>query len=375
MEKTHNNDIFGPRLSPFLKWPGGKTGELDKIAKASPTGDIRRFLDPFVGGGSVFLSIDSAIVAEVNDICPELIHLYEGGSTQNKELKTHLNQIAKAWSDLNVLEAELRDLVNQYMRGSKSMDSVVKILQNLTSPFMATFGPIFEASYLERISKDLPTKINRIVKLERVHGRELSLEEYLANVEGSIRSTFYMTIRSRYNKARIANLVNSIRDADFFFLREYGYASMFRFNAKGEFNIPYGGISYNRKSFQVKVDYLFSLQLEDRLRNAKFHNYDFENFISATQPSKEDFIFIDPPYDSEFSDYDGRNFDSTDQHRLANVLKDLDSKIMVVIGDTPLIRAVYSESDWNIQSDAMHYKWTIKSRNDRKTNHLTITNY
>jgi len=31
---------------------------------------------------------------------------------------------------------------------------------------------------------------------------------------------------------------------------------MFRYNSKGEFNIPYGGIAYNYKNFRKKIEYL-----------------------------------------------------------------------------------------------------------------------
>ena len=58
----------------------------------------------------------------------------------------------------------------------------------------------------------------------------------------------YMAVRSRYNAARLAGRWDEIRGADFLFLREYAYAAMFRYNRRDEFNVPYGGISYNRKS-------------------------------------------------------------------------------------------------------------------------------
>lgn len=367
--------MFTAALTPFLKWPGGKSGELEKISSAAPKLAIRRFLDPFVGGGSVLFAVHPTIPAEVNDICPELIHLYIGGSSKNQELKSHLDQIASTWTSLNNIEGELLVKVKKYMSRHQDIETLISHIQYLTSDKVLSFGSDFRDSFLTRLSKDLPKKIERIAKLEKVHDRALPEGEYLDNIEGSIRSTFYMEIRSRYNKARLSAEISPRRDADFFFLREYGYASMFRFNAKGEFNIPYGGISYNRKNFTTKVDYLFSAHLETRLMNTKFHNSDFSSFIDKTQPKKDDFLFIDPPYDSDFSEYDGRTFDSTDQHRLAGVLLKLESKIMIVIGDTPLIRKVYSEDNWNIQSDAMLYKWTIKSRNERKTNHLTITNY
>ncbi len=89
--KTSNEiEIFTSDLSPFLKWPGGKSSELAKIASAAPHFTPDRFIDPFVGGGSVLLAVDPSIPAIVNDICPELIDLYRSGAENRPELKSEL---------------------------------------------------------------------------------------------------------------------------------------------------------------------------------------------------------------------------------------------------------------------------------------------
>jgi hypothetical protein len=48
---------------------------------------------------------------------------------------------------------------------------------------------------------------------------------------------------------------------------------------------------------------------------------------------------------------------------------------MLVIKDTPGIRALYSSERWHVIEADKTYAWTIKSRNDRAATHLTITNY
>jgi DNA adenine methylase len=84
---------------------------------------------------------------------------------------------------------------------------------------------------------------------------------------------------------------------------------------------------------------------------------------------------VDPPYDSDFTDYDSNEFRAKDQERLAKTLSSLKSKVMIVIGDTELIRDLYKAPHWKIQEDHFTYKWTIKERNNRQKTHLTITNY
>jgi DNA adenine methylase len=365
--------IFRTGLSPFLKWPGGKSGELAKIALASPS-NASRFIEPFLGGGSVLLSVVDDIPAFGNDVVPELVGLYQGGASNSQTLRNQLEILVECWRNFNDLESLYLRLAAQVVGSSwtsLSISDLLPVVLNAVRIQDASVSHDFE----RRVHRDLPSKLARILKLQIQHDRELPIDELANNIEASIRSSYYMAIRARYNAARVSNLWNETRTADFFFLREYCYASMFRFNSRDEFNIPYGGISYNRKNFKVKVDALFSTQMQARLSNSRFSVGDFETLFEDSNPKSGDFIFVDPPYDSDFTDYDGRTFDSSDQQRLASSLSSLNANVMVVIGDTPLIRKLYPDTNWNIQSDDMFYKWTVKSRNERSAKHLTITNY
>ena len=95
---------------------------------------------------------------------------------------------------------------------------------------------------------------------------------------------------------------------------------MFRYNKSGGFNVPYGGIGYNRKNLAKKVEYLQSQELVKHLQQTTIDNLDFEDFFKKNNPKKDDFIFLDPPYDSKFSTYAKNQFKQQDQARLANYL-------------------------------------------------------
>jgi len=43
------------------------------------------------------------------------------------------------------------------------------------------------------------------------------------------------------------------------------------------------------------------------------YNLDFEKFLSEIKPTENDFIFLDPPYDTNFSDYSGMSFGLNEQ--------------------------------------------------------------
>ncbi|MCM1029611.1 MAG: DNA adenine methylase [Pseudoflavonifractor sp.] len=71
---------------------------------------------------------------------------------------------------------------------------------------------------------------------------------------------------------------------------------------------------------------------------------DFEEFLDVTDPGQDDFIFLDPPYDSEFSTYAQNAFTRDDQERLANyLLTKCRAKWMMIIKNTDFIYNLYNQ--------------------------------
>ena len=60
---------------PFLKWAGGKYSLLSVLDELIPSG--RRLIEPFVGGGSVFLNSDKHTSFLLADVNTDLIYLYQ----------------------------------------------------------------------------------------------------------------------------------------------------------------------------------------------------------------------------------------------------------------------------------------------------------
>lgn len=60
---------------PFLKWAGGKYSLLPELDSLIPAG--KRLIEPFVGGGSVFLNSDKHERFLLADVNPDLINLYQ----------------------------------------------------------------------------------------------------------------------------------------------------------------------------------------------------------------------------------------------------------------------------------------------------------
>ncbi len=83
MRKTAFNDVSVTLARPFVKWAGGKAQLLDTFRdyypRALQTGRVKRYIEPFVGGGAVLFDIlQSYNVKEafVFDINEDLINAY-----------------------------------------------------------------------------------------------------------------------------------------------------------------------------------------------------------------------------------------------------------------------------------------------------------
>jgi DNA adenine methylase len=372
-------------LKPFIKWPGGKTKELKVIIPNLPK-RIDDYYEPFIGGGAVYFSIKNAKQYFINDKSKDLVDLYLNiKSSNNKKLFQSLLNIDNYWKHLDNIYIRNRKIFFETflsLRGLKNfnlkneIEDIVKKLENeFTHPITSSFDYDFKF-YLKEINVNLYRKMSRMRKIESEKGL-LSNEDIDLNILTALKSSFYMYFRQLYNKPKKYKLDNLIYSSIYFFIRNYTYSGMFRYNSKGEFNVPYGGIGYNNNSLDKKIKYISSQEIQERLKITDIECNDFFDFFKDKKVQKNDFIFLDPPYDTEFSTYDQNEFNSTDQKRLAHfLLNDTRCKWMLVIKNTPFIKDLYlNKLNINIKYFDKSYNVSFMNRNDKETEHLLITNY
>jgi len=364
----------------FIKWAGGKEKELPIILENLPE-HFTRYIEPFVGGGAVYLNI-SCVNSIINDKSDELISLYKYIQKGNKEFIKSLNEINKNWISLQKLvelnTSELSEMYNNYKNDSKSADIYVKIfikkhLNELNGLLKDDFD-INLYNFIEEVNKNLTSKLSRMKKIETERNK-MPINDIMDNIECAFKSAYYMYFRYIYNNKEKLKISDEFYCAVFYFIRDYCYASMFRYNTNGKFNVPYGGISYNRKDFSKKIEYVTSKELRKYMLKTKIYNLDFEEFCNKIELNENDFMFLDPPYDTEFSTYAKNNFDKEDQMRLANYLKNTKAKFMLVIKNTDFIYDLYKECGFYIQTFDKKYLVSFMNRNAKDVEHLLITNY
>jgi len=377
--------IKNNKLSPILKWAWWKEQELKYIHPAMPN-NFKKYYEPFIWWGAVYFSIEAKKYF-INDKSEELIWLYKIIVWKDrKDFFNILDDIILNWKVLwKVLENNkyfFLKLYKKYWRLEIDENELKDRIYEFILKNSDEFNWMFEKKINHNIKHIIDELwINLIRKIKRMKVLEeqkwkLPEKDILDNIETALKSAFYMHFRYLYNNKEKYNLKPYFIIAIFLFIRNYAYSWMFRYNKNWDFNVPYWGIWYNNKNFKKKIDYLKSKELKYHLEKTKIENLDFEDFFRKNEPKKDDFIFLDPPYDSEFSTYDKNIFDREDQKRLANYLiKECKAKWMIVIKNTDFIFDLYNKKWLNIQTFDKKYLVSFMNRNDKDVKHLLITNY
>lgn len=235
----------------------------------------------------------------------------------------------------------------------------------------------FETSGYVSKKDEKPSLVNEIIDFLGDRNKEKENVVYKC-VTTSVCQGFYFVIRDMYNEwnnhGKKEEYTLNERSAQWFFIREYCFGAMFRFGKNGDFNIPYGGFSYNDKCFTCKIENITSDECKSIFNSIGIYCEDFEKPIREWEYSENDFMFLDPPYDCTFTDYDDIPFTKEDHKRLASCLKQCKCNWLMVIGKTDFICDLYK--GYNIVEYDKTYMYQARGDyNNKHTTHLVITNY
>jgi len=374
--------IYSRNMAPIIKWAGGKEKELQYIIQNAPA-SFDDYYEPFVGGGSVFMAIN-ANHYYINDLSAELNQLYQYIKSQDNTFFDLLTKLCFIWdkaTEFFLLKCgELLSIYLKYRNGKYSEGDIKEKLNYLCEKSRYQIVCILPQPF-DKNKQKLTTEIcsslcHKMYRMRKIEASKKVLPEkdIVDNLETAIKSGVYTHLRMLYNDKKLSSLIHCCL---FFFIRNYAYSGMFRYNKKGNFNVPYGGIAYNKKSLLPKINYYRSNELVCHFSETTITGLDFESFFESNPPKNNDFVFWDPPYDSDFSTYAQNSFSQSDHKRLANYLiHNIRCKWLMIIKSTPFILSLYSNiSNINISSFDKEYQVSFMNRNDKKATHLIIKNY
>lgn len=189
-------------------------------------------------------------------------------------------------------------------------------LDNLPSEFNAYFEPFLGGASMffaicpkQAILSDY--NANLINCYLAVKDAPQELYKYLEQHHFSHNKEYYYAIR----KAKYLDRIQ--KAAQFIYLNRTCWNALYRVNLKGEFNVPIG------TKTNVILDTDNFEELSKILQNTTIESCDFEETVNKA--SKNDFIFVDPPYtvkhnNNGFVKYNETMFSWEDQVRLSKAL-------------------------------------------------------
>lgn len=172
------------------------------------------------------------------------------------------------------------------------------------------------------------TEAYRVIKLEPeglVYRLKHIEQQYLRITTEDERKIFYLEMRRRYNEEVLSCLDKT---AVFIFLNRTCFNGLYRENAKGIFNVPFGRYA-NPTICNADVIYSDS-ELLNRF-DVQILNGDFKETAKAIDKTGLTFFYFDPPYrplsaTSSFNSYVKEDFNDDCQRDLADFCRMLDRR-------------------------------------------------
>lgn len=214
------------------------------------------------------------------------------------------------------------------------------------------------------ILKSELSEIEKLYAINRKKFEELKSKRPYDRVDDENELLYYQ-IRNMFNDLVEKKYSDALL---YFFINKTAYSGMIRYNSKGEFNVPYGRYANLNTSLVTQAH-------NNLLSNTEIYNRDYSEIFRMAD--KNDFMFLDPPYDCVFSDYgniehkDG--FSERSHVELANQYKKLECKALMVIGRTPLTEKLYGEMI--VDEYGKSYAVNIRNRFKSEASHILISNY
>jgi len=242
-------------------------------------------------------------------------------------------------------------------------------------PFIGGGALFFELAPKRAVINDSNSELMNVYKVMCDEDKYSKMCKLLNNYETKNSEEFYYELR---NKDRDREKFNKLNDytkaARTIYLNKACFNGLYRVNSKNEFNVPFNRKAkvntYDGQNLGIIHSYL-------NFSDVTLLNTDFEEAVKDAK--KGDFIYFDPPYDSEtstFNSYTENGFGKEEQIRLSKVYKELADKgcyVMLSNHNTTLVKELYK--DFNIHVIEAKRNINANGKKRGKVEEVIITNY
>jgi len=187
-------------------------------------------------------------------------------------------------------------------------------------------------------------------------------------IPDSMKKKWKKTYFAKFNKGgyeKLREYVNKNKKNDpliLYILLIYGFNRMLRFNGGGRFNLPVGNVDFNKNVVNALNNYFDFVHNKKILVSSK----DFRDFFSKKDFSKNDFVYLDPPYLISASEYN-KFWDQTSESDLLSLIDGLDKEGIKF--------ALSNITHYNGSKNNLLIKWIKKYRTHKvKSNYISFHN-
>ncbi len=192
------------------------------------------------------------------------------------------------------------------------------VLSDTLAPLVATY---------KVVQKQVEPLVSRLEQLAELHDRD-----------------HFYALREKFNTETRASELE--RAARLIYLNKTCFNGLFRTNASGAFNVPFGAYKNPKICDSVRLRLASAM-----LSRATIHRAPFGKLAQDAKPG--DFIYLDPPYvplskTSSFSAYADGGFDLHQHENLAQLFRKLSARgclLAMSNSDTPEVRKLYKGFD------------------------------
>lgn len=242
-------------------------------------------------------------------------------------------------------------------------------------PFVGGGAVFFELAPKKAVLNDYNKELMNVFECIKDEIRFEKMCNELNHHEANHSEEYYYKIRDLdRDKKKFNKLVDYKRAARTIYLNKACFNGLYRVNSKNEFNVPYGK---KEKVNTYEGQNLGIVHCILNFNDIELLSTDFEEAVKNAK--KCDFIYFDPPYDSDtstFNSYTEDGFGKEEQVRLFELFEKLDKKgcyIMLSNHNTKLIRDLYKNYNINV----IKAKRNINANGKKRGNveEVLITNY
>lgn len=241
-------------------------------------------------------------------------------------------------------------------------------------PFVGGGALLFDLSPKKAVINDSNKELMNVYQVLCDYSKYSKMCKLLNKYEANHSEELYYEIRNMDKEKSFNRLSDYKKAARTIYLNKSCFNGLYRVNSKGQFNVPF---NKNKNVNTYDGENLLTIHMYLTMNDITIQSIDFEESVKTSK--KGDFVYFDPPYDSDtstFNSYTEEGFGKEEQRRLAKVFKELDERgvyVMLSNHNTLLINELYK--DYNIH--VIEAKRSINSKGSKRGNveEVIITNY